>query len=139
MLIYILFFILLIFSVLLESVIFPYPIVFITLSIFFLFKNDLLFFFLALFFGVLLDTLAFQSIGATPLFLAIFLIFIYIFERVFVTLDVRLFMVFVFLFTEAYRFYVGYPFQPVISITLFLGLMISGIMMSRMKAKPQTI
>lgn len=127
----VIFFMLLVIAVFIESVFFPYPIVFITLAIYFFFKQDVLFFILALLFAVFSDTLLLRTPPGTALFLALFLMFLYLFERIFAVLDIRVFMFLVFVGAELFRFYAGYPFDIITTGIFFIMLMTFGIFISR--------
>lgn len=129
----ILFLIILSVSVFVEAVFFPYPLVFITLATYFFFKKDIFFFMAALLFAVFFDTLRHANPQGTALFLSLFLLFLYIFERVFAVLDARLYVLFVFMAAEGYRLYAGYPFDLITTIIAFILLMALGIFISRRK------
>lgn len=133
MVIHLLFLIVLIIGVFLESVFLPYPVVFITLAFFFFFKRDFLFFTIALLSSLFFDIVVIRNPPGTALFLSLFLVFLYVFERVFAALDVRVYVLFVFLGAEVYRFYAGYPFQIPTSGICFIILMAIGILLSKFK------
>lgn len=135
MIVSVIFFTLLILAVFIESVFLPYPIVFITLAVFFLFKQDLLFFIFAFVFSLFADLLFLRIPSGTALFLSGFLVFLYFFKRVFTHVDIRVFMLIVFIAAEGYRFYAGYPFQLVLSIVFFIALMGLGIVINTFEKK----
>lgn len=135
MLISFIFFLVVLCAVFLESVFLPYPLVFIALAVFFLFQRDILFFLFALIFAVLLDILTVASPAITTFLLALFLLFLYMVERVFAVLDVRLYMLFIFIAAEIIRGVNGYPFQFITSIIFFIGLMVTGITLHRLQIK----
>lgn len=131
----IIFFLFLIFAVFLESTIFPFPLAFLLLGVYFLISEDLLFFIVAFILGTFLDALTFHTLGATPLFLAGFFIFLYIFEKAFSILDIRVYLAVVWICSIFYGWYAGYPFAP-LYVCISLGLLVAvGIFLSRIQKK----
>lgn len=135
MLISSIFFLIVLCAVFFESVFLPYPLVFITLAVFFLFQKDILFFLLALVFAILFDTLAVVNPPITSFIIALFLLSLYLVERIFTVLDVRLYMLFIFFGAEIVRRVYGYPFQLVTSIVFLIGLLVTGIMLHKLQIK----